>query len=65
MILLAAPNIVRFPAIVLAAASIIHWLILALVKPLSIITKLYNATNGTLLKTWLIVILIKEITALL
>ena len=42
IMLLAAPNIVRFPAIVLAAANIIHWLTCASPpNPLLSITKLY------------------------
>jgi hypothetical protein len=48
IILLAAPRIVRFQAIVLAAASIIHSYTSSPAKPLFIITKLYNTTNGTL-----------------
>jgi hypothetical protein len=42
---------VRFPAIMLAAASIIHSYTSSPAKLLSIITKLYNATKGTLLNS--------------
>jgi hypothetical protein len=64
--LLAAANMIRFPDIVLAAANIIHWLTCAEpVKPLFIMTKLYRATKGTLLNTWLNAILTVEITPLL
>ena len=49
MMLLAAPNIVRFPVIVLAAASIIYWEVSSAIKPFSNITEIYRATNGTLL----------------
>jgi hypothetical protein len=45
---LLAPNIVRFPAIVLADANIIHWLMWASpANPMFSITRLYNATKGT------------------
>ena len=66
IILLAAPSIVRFPAMVLADANIIHWLMCRLPpNPLFNITRLYNATKGTLLSIWLNKILIVDIIALL
>jgi hypothetical protein len=46
--LLAAPNIVKFPAIVLPAAKANQFIILA--TPSCCISGMYIATNGTLLR---------------
>ena len=49
----AAPNIVRFPAIVEAIAKVIHEATLSPVKPVLCIYRIMSLTAGTLLSTWL------------